>query len=191
MTLKGCDISIRMTAENTMRERGLYHILRSLLLSVIIAVPLSSGAAYSAQALPSPPVFSPSPDVGWVAYGPEFIAEPSGPQPVTFDPAHPFIDNAVEYNAARPGIRDPNQQSTFPVADLSNPLLQPWAREALRKLNERVLAGRPLYSRQSSCWPLGVPEFHLYPVTPTFFIQTTKVVVMIAEEDHMVRHVYL
>jgi hypothetical protein len=180
-----------MTRKNAMRERECCSILRSLALGIILAGPLCAGPGYSAQTPPSPPVFSPSPDVGWISYGPEFIPEPSGPQPVTFDPAHPFVDNAVEYNAARPGTRNPDQQSTFPVADLSNPILQPWAREPLRKLNERVLAGRPLYSRQSSCWPLGVPEFHLYPVTPTFFIQTPKMVLMIAQEDHMVRHVYL
>jgi hypothetical protein len=72
-----------------------------------------------------------------------FIAEPTGPQPISFDPAHPFIENGIEYNAARPGTKDESIQSTFPVADLSNPILQPWARDELRKLNERVLSGGP------------------------------------------------
>jgi len=129
--------------------------------------------------------------MGWISYGPEFIPEPSGPQPVTFDPAHPFVENGIEYNAARPGTKDESIQSTFPVADLSNPILQPRTREELRKLNERVLAGRPLYSRQSSCWPMGVPGFLLYVVNPLFFLQTPKEVVIIAQSDHMVRHVYL
>ena len=139
----------------------------------------------------SVPNFAPTDSVGWISYGPEFIPAPSGPQPVTFDPAHPFINNAIEYNAARPGTRDPSQQPTFPVADLTNPSLQPWAREDLRKLNERVLAGRPLYSRESSCLPMGVPGFLLYVVNPVFFLQTPREVVMIATDDIQVRHVYL
>jgi hypothetical protein len=150
-----------------------------------------AGAAAIAQAAPAIPVFSPAANVGWISYGPDFIPEPSGPQPVTFDPAHPFIENGIEYNAARPGTKDESINSTFPVADLSNPILQPWAREELRKLNERVLAGRPLFSRQSSCWPMGVPGFHLYVVNPVYFLQTTKEVVLVATSDHMVRHIYL
>jgi hypothetical protein len=145
----------------------------------------------AAQNAASPPVFSPAANSGWISYGPDFIAEPSGPQPVTFDPAHPFVENGIEYNAARPGVKDESIQSTFPVVDLSNPILQPWAREELRKLNERVLAGRPLYSRQSSCWPMGVPGFLLYVVNPVFFLQTEKEVVLLATSDHMVRHIYL
>jgi hypothetical protein len=139
----------------------------------------------------TPPIFSPAANIGWISYGPDFIPEPSGPQPVTFDPAHPFIENGIEYNAARPGSKDENINSTFPVADLSNPILQPWAREELRKLNDRVLAGRPLYSRQSSCWPMGVPGFLLYVVNPVFFLQTPKEVVLTATSDHMVRHIHL
>src|SRR4051812_3462519 len=137
------------------------------------------------------PVFSPAANVGWISYGPEFIPVGNGPKPVTFDPAHPLINNGIEYNAARPGTQSENLQSTFPVADLSNSILQPWAREELRKLNERVLSGRPLFSRQSSCWPMGVPGFLLYVVNPVFFLQRPKEVVIIATADHMVRHVVL
>ncbi|HYM17764.1 MAG TPA: hypothetical protein VEU06_04305 [Micropepsaceae bacterium] len=137
------------------------------------------------------PLFSPSADVGWISYGPDFIPAPEGPKPVTFDPAHPFVENGIEYNAARPGTKDEAINSTFPVADLSNPILKPWAREELRKLNERVLAGRPLFSRQSSCWPMGVPGFLLYVVNPVYVLERPNEVVLIATSDHMVRHIYL
>ena len=158
---------------------------------LVCVVSLTTAVTAAAAPQASVPDFAPSPDVGWISYGPEFIPAPSGPQPVTFDPAHPFINNAVEYNAARPGTKDPTQQPTFPVADLSNPILQPWAREELRKLNERVLAGRPLYSRESSCLPMGVPGFLLYVVNPVYFLQTPREVVMMATDDIQVRHVYL
>jgi len=157
----------------------------------VLATGLIAGLAAAAPNNTRPPLFSPTPTAGWISYGPEFIPEPSGPQPVTFDPAHPFINNAIEYTSARPELKIPEQNSTFPVADLSNPLLQPWARDELRKLNDRVLAGRPLYSRQSSCWPMGVPGFLLYVVAPIYILQTPRMVYLITTNDHMVRHVYL
>ncbi len=161
----------------------------------VVTLLMCAGIAQAAPSEPSananPPIFSPASNVGWISYGPDFIPQPSGPQPVTFDPAHPFVENGIEYNAARPGTKNEGTQSTFPVVDLTNPILQPWAREELKKLNDRVLSGRPLYSRQSSCWPMGVPGFLLYVVNPVYFLQTSKEVVLIAQSDHMVRHIYL
>jgi hypothetical protein len=164
--------------------RPLKAVLALAVAGLASAVPPASGESPT-------PLFSPAPNVGWISYGPDFIPEPSGPQPVSFDPAHPFIENGIEYNAARPGTKDESIQSTFPVEDLSNPILKPWAREELRKLNERVLSGRPLFSRQSSCWPMGVPGFLLYVVNPVYVLQRPNEVVLIATSDHMVRHIYL
>ena len=115
------------------------------------------------------PDFAPSPDVGWVSYGPEFIPPASGPKPVAADPAHPFIANAIEYRAGQPDVSFPDRQSTFAVADLTNPILQPWARDELRKLNEIVLSGKPLFERRTGCWPSGVPAFNLYVVAADVF----------------------
>jgi len=135
------------------------------------------------------PNFSPSSDVGWVAYGSDFIPPSSGPGPVTFDPAHPFIPDPAEYRRSEPD-RKP-QQSTFRVADLSNPILQPWAREELRKRNELVLSGKPGFTLQVSCWPLGVPASLLYPIAPISFIQMSKEVIVIYRVLGFARHIYL
>jgi hypothetical protein len=121
------------------------------------------------------PNFAPDSSTAWIAVGQEFFAPPSGPGPVRADPAHP----------PKPG------QSAFRVADLASPILQPWAREELRKANERALSGKPAYTPKERCWPIGVPGFLLYPVFPVYFLQTPKEVVMIWAEDHQVRHVYL
>ncbi|HEX3487228.1 MAG TPA: hypothetical protein VHT51_19385 [Micropepsaceae bacterium] len=131
----------------------------------------------------SPPNFAPNPSVGWVAFAPNFIAPKSGVGPVADDPAHPRVSND-DFRAGR-------GQPTFPIGDLNSPLLLPWAREQMRPYNERVLAGKAAYSKQASCWPIGVPGFLLYPVQPVYFIQTPKEVVMIWQADHEVRHVYL
>jgi hypothetical protein len=115
--------------------------------------------------------------------GQDFLPPLSGPGPVTFDKAHPYYDTAA---AKRAGT-----QPTLRIADLSNPILQPWTREELRKVNERALARSVMFTRKERCWPIGVPGFLLYPVTPVYFLQTPREVAMIWEEDHMARHVYL
>ena len=115
--------------------------------------------------------------------GQEFLQPPSGPGPITFDKAHPYLDTRAAQRAGK--------QPTLRVADLTNPILQPWAREELRKVNERALTATVMFTRKERCWPIGVPGFLLYPVTPVYFLQTPQQVVMIWEEDHMARHVYL
>src|SRR6516162_2487088 len=137
------------------------------------------------------PNFSPDSRTGWVAgvpdgvspIGQDFLQPPSGPGPVTFDKAHPYVDSAIS--------RKTGAQPTLRIADLSNPILQPWVREELRKVNQRALTAMIMFTPKERCWPIGVPGFLLYPVTPIYFLQTLKEVVMIWEEDHMARHVYL
>ena len=128
---------------------------------------------------------------GWIGYGPEYMPVEGAPRPVAADPAHPYIPNAIEYLSARPNLKTV-EQSTFPVADLSNPILQPWVRDELRKLNDRVLAGQPVFEHRASCWPSGVPAFVLAVVNPIFFVQTATHVTMISQGgDHTARRVYL
>src|SRR5882762_7707207 len=135
-------------------------------------------AERTAQAQAAIPDFS-SAIVGWSGQGVNFISPPSGPHQITNDPAHRF----------RPNGR--NEAREFRVADLSNPILQPWTREELRKVNERSLSGEIVSIPKERCWPVGVPTFLLYPATPVFFIQTPKEVTMIWQQDHQVRRVYL
>jgi hypothetical protein len=77
------------------------------------------------------------------------------------------------------------------IAELSNPILQPWVVEKMRKSNEEVLAGKVGFTARSRCWPHGVPGFLLYPVHPIFFIQTTNKIVMTWGQDFQLRRVYL
>jgi hypothetical protein len=129
-------------------------------------------AAAAEQTIPD---FAPDSSTGWIATGQDFLPPLSGPGPVVADAAH----------RPKPG------QPAFRVADLSNPILQPWAKEALRQANDRALSGKPAYTPKERCWPIGVPGFLLYPVFPVYFVQTPKEVVMVWAEDHQVRHVYL
>jgi hypothetical protein len=152
--------------------------------TMAIAGVLMAGAAlwpaYGADESSGPvPKFSGA-DFGWRAAGADFIAPKSGPGPITDPPGHAHGRNNV------PGV-----QPTFRIADLANPILQPWTREALKKTNEAVEYGHGGFTPQVSCIPQGVPAFLLYPAQPVYFIQTPKEVVMVWQPDHQVRHVYL
>ena len=131
-----------------------------------------------------PPDFAPNPNVGWYAYSREFIPPPSGAGPVQQDRAHPYVSND--------DFRVTGRQPTEHVADLSNPILQPWAREVIRKRNEEVLAGKPKATPNATCWPRGITGFLLSPMTqPMYFIQGRSEVAMILTHANDVRHIYL
>ena len=126
------------------------------------------------------PNFAPDSVTGWLKPpGDEFLPPASGPGPVRFDPAHPYVSNAVA------------AQETVKIADVTNPILQPWVVEQMRKANDEVLAGKVGFTALSRCWPHGVPGFLLYPVHPIFFIQTPKEVLMTWGQDFQLRRVYL
>ena len=109
----------------------------------------------------------------------DFLPPPSGPRPVTFDKAHPYVPNG-------------QGQSTYRVADLTNPILKPWAVEQMRKANDAVLAGKIPFIARERCWPAGVPAIDIYNRgQPVHFIQTPKMVVIINELYPQIRHVYL
>jgi hypothetical protein len=126
----------------------------------------------------SPPNFSAT-NFGWVAVGTEWTAVPGGPQPVKQDPAHRYVPNNV------------GGQPTFRIADISNPNLTQFAKDSLKKTNEEVLAGKPMWSRSARCWATGVPGFILTPAQPLFFLQTAQQVRMMHQHDNDVRRIYL
>ena len=148
---------------------------------VALTAGLLAGAASTAQAqvaTKAPPDFSAG-NAGWVTIGTDWIALPGGPPPVTFDPAHPYVGNNT------------GKQPTFRVADINNPNLTQFAKDALRKANDEVLRGKAMYARESRCWATGVPAFLLNPGGPTYWVQTPERITMIWQMDHQVRHVYL
>jgi hypothetical protein len=143
----------------------------------------ASAKAPAAKAAPVPemiPNFAPDSKTGWLAAGTEFISMPGdGPKPVSFDKQYPYVPNGA------------GEQPTFRVADLDNPILRPWVRDALKRVNDRALSGKDAFPPQVRCWPLGVPGFVLYPAQPIFIVQTPKQVLMTWQADHMVRRIIL
>jgi hypothetical protein len=151
------------------------------LFACVICTAAALGSAPGAETAKTPN-FAPDSFTGWQLLDDEFIPPPSGAGPIVSDPAHPYVSF---YRFPR------NPKPSFRVADLSNPILQPWAREHLRKVNERSLSGKVVAIPKERCWPVGVPAFLLLPATPIYFLQTPKQVSMIWMQDHQVRRVYM
>jgi hypothetical protein len=152
------------------RNASRYSLAAGLVAALVCA------GALPALAQASPPDFSGG-NIGWVAIGTEWTGVPGGPQPVKQDPAHRYVPNNV------------GGQPTFRIADISNPNLTQFARDSLRKTNDEVLAGKPMWSRSARCWATGVPGFILTPAQPLFFVQTAEQVRMLHQHDNDVRRI--
>jgi hypothetical protein len=153
-------------------------------LAVLVSASLLCAGATSLPATSTFPAgFAPNPYVSWISLVAEYSQPPSGPGPVMRDPNVPHVTNEE--------FRRTGRQPTIAVGDPNSPILQPWAKEYLRKHNELVLSGKGGLTPQAACWPVGVPGFDLHGVHPLFFVQTPKEVLMIWEENQQVRHIYL
>jgi hypothetical protein len=156
-------------------------------ISLVAGVLCAAGGASAAdrpnhQVIPN---FAPAATTGWVldhAVGVDDLLPPptGGPGPVTFDKAHPYVPNGF-------GVT-----STYRVADLTNPILQPWMIPSMKKANEEVLAGKVPFRARERCWPVGVPGFNAYSlVEPFYFYQTPEKVVVINQGGPEIRRIYL
>src|ERR1700674_6040339 len=77
----------------------------------------------------SVPVFTPDSSTGWVPdrpTGDDFLPPASGPGPVMSVKDRPYVPNG-------------QGQPTYRIADLSNPILRPWAIEKMKKANDEVI----------------------------------------------------
>src|SRR5712691_5284152 len=156
----------------------------SLMAGVLASTTYVAGSLSATAQSVSPPSFAPASSTAWFAYSREWIPPAGGAGPLRQDPTRPHVTNDE--------FRVTGRQPTQPVADLNNPILQPWAREAVRKRNELVLSGKPVFSPHASCWPIGVPAFILQPMTrPMYFVQGPKTVAMILTSFNDVRRIHL
>ena len=153
----------------------------------VATVAFLGGALSSAGAQQTSPVsihnLTPHGNGAWVPdrpTGDDFLPPPSGAGPIMSPKDRPYVPNGT------------GRQPTYRIADLSNPILKPWAIEQMKKANDQVMAGKVPYITRERCWPAGVPGFTVYTrVQPIFFIQTPKQVVIMNELNHQYRHIYL
>ena len=101
---------------------------------------------------------------------PWFEPLPSGPRPVTNRSRKNNVSNYDEL-----------------VGDYTNPILQPWAAEVVKKFGEISLAGVTYPNPANQCWPEPVP--FIFKHFGMQMLQQPHQITMIYSEDHEVRHV--
>src|SRR5215471_301273 len=124
---------------------------------------LVSGRAGPVEAQPaSMPNFQSGPG-GWThPFGGAFPPMQGSALPVRDDPGHIFVAAGV----------------SFRFGDISNPNLKQWVKDAMKKDNDEIDAGKIQFTPNSSCVPAGVPMFMLLP-GPFYLLQTpTKVIIL-------------
>jgi len=150
------------------------------LAAVLVVSLLPLWPAHAADETSAIPQFE-SAGVGWSKIADDLQAPASGPGPVTYDKARPYIPNNNE-----------GKQVTFRIADLSNPILKPWVIEKMREQNALAAAGKRAFEARASCRAGGVPGFLVMGrVNPLYFVQGKNQVVLINEGGPEVRRVHL
>src|SRR5215470_12233780 len=148
--------------------------------AVLVGASFPLGVGCAADGQPGIPQFQSS-TVGWSKIADDFQPPGSGPGPVTYEKDHPYVPN-----------NDQGRQVTFRIADLTNPILKPWAVEKMREQNELAAAGKRAFEARASCRPGGVPGFLVMGrVNPLYFVQGKDEVLLINEGGPEVRRVHL
>ena len=108
---------------------------------------------------------------------------------------------AIDFESPPAGGPGPVQNTTFLanpeatrnpiwVGNYKNPILQPWAAEAVKKFGDSEKAGRSIPTASMICMPSGVPNA-LTLMGPMEILQAKDAVTLVHQRDHQVRIVYL
>ena len=151
-----------------------------LMASAAVAVMLpAAGSSTAAQPNSAVPDFTVSSDTAWNGIGGgELNPVPGSPKPVTQDPRYHYTPNGPV-------------QASYRIADLTNPNLKAWVKDAMKKDNDEVLAGKIGYSPRSSCKPAGVPGFMAMGGGSLFVVQSPTEVTLVFDGNLETRHIYL
>src|SRR5437899_1569193 len=123
---------------------------------------------------------------------PWFEPPASGPGPVTNKsrwPQQPMdASGTIALPPLPPGVEGVSDYDQL-VGDYTNPILQPWAAEVVKKFGEISSAGVGFPSPRNQCWPGGVP--FVFTSGAIQILQQPDRIVILYNYDHQVRHVRL
>jgi hypothetical protein len=101
----------------------------------------------------------------------------------------PILDDNEGKPIDRLQVNSPDAENIY-AGDFNNPILQPWAREIVKKNAESEIRLEHVYTADDSCWPSGVPQA-VNLIGTVQFLQAKDRVIIIYERDHQVRRVWL
>jgi hypothetical protein len=139
----------------------------------VVAAALAAAIATTAWGQTAPPAAVP--DFSGIWWHPSL----PGPEPLASGPT--MVINKMRRN----GVSNYDQL----VGDYSNPILQPWAAEIVKKHGELSMAGVTYPNPANQCWPEPLP--FIYKNFALQLFQEPGEVTMLYEQDHEVRHVRL
>jgi len=168
----------------------------------LLFVTLATAAATPALAQTATPAVGPAgrathgaasiPDFSRVWYHPAlpwFEPPASGPGPVTNRSRGPQRPGGATGSQASPVTKNGVSNYDQLVGDHTNPILQPWAAEIVKKFGEISLAGITYPNASNQCWPRPVP--FIFKHQQMEIIQQPDKITFIFNEDHEVRRVRL
>src|SRR6202046_5366345 len=146
----------------------------------------SGGATKSAASIPDFTRIWSHPAFPW------FEPPASGPGPVTNRsrwPQRPGDDSGtVALPPLPPGVEGVSDYDQL-VGDYTNPILQPWAAEVVKKFGEISLAGVTYPNPSNQCWPEPIP--FIFKQFQVQMIQQLDKITFLYNGDHEVRRVRL
>jgi len=86
-------------------------------------------------------------------------------------------------------VRGPDAAQIY-AGNSDNPILQPWAREIVKKNAESEIRLEHVYTADDSCWPSGVPQV-LNLLDGIQFLEAKDHIVIVYQRDHQVRWIWL
>jgi len=145
-----------------------------LLMALAAAAMPAVGQTVSEVAGPaSPHIDSSIPDFSGIWWHPSL----PGIEPLASGPT------SLVNRSRRNGVSDYTQL----VGDYTNPILQPWAADVVKKHGELSIAGVVYPNPANQCWPEPVP--FIYKNFALQLLQRPHEVTILYEQDHEVRHV--
>jgi hypothetical protein len=120
---------------------------------------------------------------------PWFEPPASGPGPVTNKSRWPQQPSGAAGSVALPPTKEGVSDYDQLVGDYTNPILQPWAAEVVKKFGEMSLAGITYGNAANQCWPEPMP--FIYKQFLVQIIQRPSEIILLYHGDHEVRRVRL
>jgi hypothetical protein len=147
------------------------------------AVPAASSAKDTVASIPDFSRVWAHPSLPW------FEPPASGPGPVTNRSRGQQRPSGLSGSPASPPLKDGVSNYDQLVGDYTNPILQPWAAEIVKKFGEFSLAGVTYPNPSNQCWPHPVP--FIFKHFQVQIIQQPERVLFLYNEDHEARRVRL